>query len=111
MDVSADTRHVVYEVNLEVDVEIADDYRDWLDAHVVAILALPGFISAHILDVLEPAPPDGSVGLCVHYTLRDHTAFEQYLREHAAAMRADGQARFGGRFRAGRRVLQAAAHS
>ena len=57
----------------------------------------------------EPAPPPGHIGLCVQYSLRDRAAFDAYLRDHAAAMRADGQARFGGRFRASRRVLRSAA--
>lgn len=99
---------VVYEVNLEVEAGVAGDYREWLDAHVAAILALPGFTGARILDVLEPPPPAGWIGLCVQYVLRDQAALDAYLREHAEAMRADGQARFGGRFRAGRRVLRVA---
>ena len=99
---------VVYEVNLEVETSIADGYREWLEAHVAAILALPGFTGARILDVLEPAPAVGWIGLCVQYALRDQAAFDAYLRNHAAAMRADGEARFGGRFRASRRVLQTA---
>ena len=34
-----------------------------------------------------------------------YEAFDAYLRDHAPAMRADGVARFGTRFRAERRVL------
>lgn len=105
---SMDANAVVYEVNLDVEAGIAGDYRDWLNAHVAAILALPGFTGARIMYVLEPAPPAGWVGLCVQYMLRDQAALDAYLHEHAAAMRADGQARFGGRFRAGRRVLRIA---
>ena len=96
---------VVYEVMLEIDVGIAADYRDWLDTHVAQILALPGFTGARIFEVLEPAPPCGTVALCVQYALRDRTAFDAYLRDHAARMRSEGIARFGDRFRASRRVL------
>ncbi len=103
-----DTTAVVYEVNLEIEIVIAEDYREWLDTHVAAILALPGFTGARILDVQEPAAPEGWISLCVQYVLRDQAALDAYLHEHAAAMRADGQARFGGRFRAGRRVLRVA---
>ena len=102
---------IVYEVNLEVETGIADGYREWLDAHVAAILALPGFTRARILDVLEPAPAAGWIGLCVQYALHDQASLEAYLRDHAAAMRADGEARFGGRFRASRRVLRVAVRS
>ncbi len=98
---------VVYEVDLDVDAAIAGEYRAWLDAHMAAILALPGFVSAELLEVREPAQP-GRIGLCVQYRLRDAEALDTYLREHAPRMRAEGEARFGGRFRASRRVLRVA---
>lgn len=97
---------LVYEVNLEVEDAIAADYRAWLHAHVAAILALPGFLDAGVHEVLEPAPPAGFAGLCVHYRLESEAAYTAYLRDHAPRMRAEGEARFGGRFRARRRVLR-----
>lgn len=96
---------IVYEVALEIDAAIAADYRAWLHAHVDRILALPGFTGARIFEVLEPAPPSGTVALCVQYALRDRADLEAYLRDHAAPMRAEGTARFGDRFRASRRIL------
>jgi hypothetical protein len=48
----------------------------------------------------------GEVVLCTQYLLRDAAALQDYYGEHAARLRADGQARFGGRFRAERRVLR-----
>lgn len=98
---------IVYEVNLDVDAAVAADYRGWLDTHVQDMLALPGFVSAQVFEVAKPVEA-GRVGYCVHYRLRDADALDAYLREHAARMRADGEARFGGRFRAGRRVLRVA---
>lgn len=97
---------LVYEVDLEVEDAIDADYRDWLHAHVAAILALPGFLGATILEVREPAPPAGFAGLCVQYRLEGEAAFAAYLRDHAPRLRAEGEARFGGRFRARRRVLR-----
>ena len=100
---------IVYEVNLAIDGAIAAEYRDWLARHVAQILQFPGFVAARVFDVLEsdvePLPGDGGVALCVQYTLRDRASLDAYLRDHAARMRADGEARFGGRFRARRRVL------
>lgn len=97
----------MYEVNLDVDVAIATDYRGWLDAHVQDMLALPGFVSAQVFEVAEPVE-SGRVAYCVHYRLRDAAALDAYLRGHAARMRADGAARFGDRFRTSRRVLHVA---
>jgi quinol monooxygenase YgiN len=96
---------LLYEVNLAVDSAIEAAFADWLDAHVRAIRALPGFTGAAVLRRREPEAAPGEVVFCTQYHLRDAAAFDAYLREHAAAMRADGIARFGGRFRAERRVL------
>ena len=97
---------VIYEVNLDVDAGIEADYRAWLRGHVAQMLALPGFLDARMADVLDPPPAPGRVVLCVHYRLRDEAALQDYFDRHAAAMRGDGAARFGDRFRASRRVLR-----
>lgn len=97
---------VVYEVNFDVESALAQEYRAWLDTHVDAMLALPGFVSAQVFEVLEPVEAE-RMRWCVHYVLRDAAALGAYMREHAAPMRADGQRRFGARFSATRRVLRA----
>lgn len=97
---------IVYEVNLAIDGDIIDAYRAWLQPHVAEMLRLPGFVDARILDVLDPAPAPGQVGLCVQYTLVDRAALDLYLVEHAPRLRGAGIDRFDGRFRAQRRVLQ-----
>lgn len=97
---------VVYEVGIDLEAGIEADYRAWLDAHVREILALPGFTGARIYDVVEPRPDDGRIALCVQYALRDAAALDAYLHDHAPRLRGDAAARFGGRFRATRRVLR-----
>lgn len=96
---------ILYEVRIGVDPEVAADYRGWLDAHVREILALPGFVGA---DLLAEPREDGRVGWCVQYWLVDRAALDDYLREHAPRLRADGLARFPGRFVGERRVLELA---
>ncbi len=102
---NVDDAELVYEVNLEVEAAIAPAYRAWLDAHVCEMTALPGFLGARLYEVGEPCD-DGALSLCVHYRLRDAAALDDYLRDHAPRMRADGVARFGDGFRATRRVLR-----
>ena len=97
---------VIYEVNVELDADIADAYQVWLAAHVAEICALPGFLGARVFAVDDPAPGDGRIALCVQYALRDRRALEDYLREHAPRLRAEGLDRFGDRLRANRRVLR-----
>lgn len=97
---------IVYAVSLEVDAQIAEDYLRWLRAHMREIAALPGFTGARLYRQTEPAAAADRVALCVHYTLRDAAALDDYLRDHAPRLRADGEMRFGGRFRAARQVLR-----
>ena len=96
---------ILYEVNLEVDAAIASDYLAWLDAHLREIRALPGFLGAELFDDAERSSAQQH-SLCVQYRLASAADLDVYLREHAPRLRADGQARFGGRFRATRRVLE-----
>lgn len=97
---------IVYEVNLDVDAEIAEAYLQWLDAHMRDIVRLPGFTGAELFECVDPEPSAARRAICVQYRLLDAAALQRYLREHAPRMRADGEARFGGRFRAQRRVLE-----
>lgn len=97
---------VLYEVNLDLDAAVADDYRAWLGPHTREILALPGFLGARIHTQVEPPAESGRVRLCVQYRLDGMASLDAYLRDHAPRLRTEGQARFGDRFSASRRVLR-----
>ena len=94
---------VIYEVNLEADADIAGPFDTWLRDHIADMLQFEGFRSAEILD--DPSAPAGRIRRIVQYRLRDRAALDDYLANHAPHMRAQGVARFGDRFSAGRRVL------
>lgn len=98
---------VVYEVNIDLDATLRDEYLAWLRAHVDEICALPGFLGACILEVTDPAAAAGRASLCVQYRLSGPAALGAYLADHAPRLRAEGQERFGGHFTASRRVLAA----
>ena len=59
---------VVYEVNLEFDVAIAAAYREWLGSHIKELLALPGFLSASVHEVVEPLPTAPCLNACPKVT-------------------------------------------
>ena len=103
---------VVYEVNLEVEAEVADAYAAWLAPHIDEVLAVLGFVSAEWWSVEPDGGPDGEdrqpdapARWCVQYRVESRAALQAYFDEHAERLRGDGLARFGGRFRASRRVL------
>jgi len=94
---------VTYEVNLVPDPSIAAEFDVWLEEHVHDMLRLPGFTHATI----RHAEDDGEVARSVAYVLTDRAALDAYLRDHAPQMRQSGIDRFGDRFRATRRILDA----
>ena len=96
--------NIIYEVNVFVQRDIENEYREWLAKHIEEILALPGFFDAKTFDVQQDDNAD-TVAICVHYHLESQAALDNYFEHHAARLRADGVARFGDRFRASRRVL------
>jgi hypothetical protein len=99
---------VVYEVNLSVDGEIEAEFRAWFDDHVRQILALPGFTGARLFrrdPAEEDGPGEGRLLLTVQYALTGRAALDDYLAQHAPALRREGLLRFPGRFTATRRVL------
>lgn len=93
---------VVYEVRVCVDAGVRESYRAWIDGHVREILALPGFERAELY--VEDAD-GGEPVFVIRYHLVSRAALEDYLRDHAPRLRAEGLARFGDRMRATRRVL------
>lgn len=103
---------VIYEVNLAVEPDAAEAYAAWLGPHIQEVLLCDGFLSAEWLrvepDVADDAGEGGPVRWCIQYRLRDRAALDAYLAGPAARLRADGVARFGGRFTATRRVLSLA---
>ena len=94
---------VVYEVNLYVDAAAADAVAAWLPGHIEEMLAFDGFGRAQWYDL----GPDeaGRARWSIHYHVADRAHLDHYFDRHAAAMRADGLARFPGAFTADRRIL------
>ncbi len=102
---------ITYEVNLEVDVHLREDYLAWLQTHVDEMLRFDGFKTAVIEEVIDPAAAPGRFALCVRYRVRDQACLDDYFAQHAARMREDGVARFGDGFKATRRILRLQANA
>ena len=93
----------IYEVNIDLDPDIQDTYREWLTPHIREILKFEGFLEA---SVFTRESDNEKIGLTVHYRARNRAAVEGYLENHSARFRKDASDRFGGRFSAKRRILE-----
>ncbi len=93
---------LLYEVNLQVDGDAAEEMAVWLRGHVRQMLAFDGFAGAtwYFLD-----PEKGRQRWTIHYLVEGWQPLQAYFENHAERMRQDGLERFGGRFSADRRVL------
>lgn len=92
---------ILYEVVVTVARDRREAYLDWLRPHMREMLTFDGFLSAN----LHCDSEDDCVFTCL-YRLRDRAAMDAYLAGPAAAMRADGVARFGDSITAKRRILK-----
>ena len=95
---------VVYEVNLKVENDLYDAYRDWLLEHIEQMLKFDGF-SGYNLSI-NTEHQDGFKLLTVWYYLETMTALDDYLENHSKEMRDDGVKKFGNKFSASRRIFE-----
>ncbi len=93
---------IVYEVNLSVRNEIAEEYAVWLQTHIRDMLRIDGFERA---DWLYEEPRSGRQQWSVRYQLASWKQLRAYLESQSEAMRAEAHERFGDGFEASRRVL------
>jgi len=97
---------IIYEVNLTVSLDVAQEYRSWLRGHIQEMLQQDGFHAAKLYQ--RDNDEAGGNGECwsVHYFLDSRAALNHYLDNHAKLLREEGIKRFGGKFSANRRVLE-----
>ena len=100
---------VIYEVNLQVQSAVIPRWLPWLEAHILELLELEGFIDAQLEHEPEAdggaGHPAETVNYTVRYRLDCRASLEHYFAHHAARFRADGLQRFSGQFSASRRIL------
>jgi hypothetical protein len=96
---------VLYCVSVSVDAEVRGDWLAWMEAvHVPDVLREPGFERAVIhRDTSDDAR------FVIHYEVSSRAALDRYLAGPAARLRAEHEARYGGRARASRQVLETVA--
>lgn len=97
---------LIYEVNADVRLDRAAEYRAWLESHMPQVVEAGGFRGATVFEPREGAP-EGHRTFVVHYEVENEELLDRYLNERAPALRQDATDRFGDSFRTTRRVLRA----
>jgi len=96
---------VIYEVNLDVDHDIFNDYYYWLMEHIKEMLKFDGFKKAEI-GLIEHQEEQAKMKIRVSYTIASYDSLQAYLSQHAEKMRADAVNKFGDKFIASRRIIK-----
>lgn len=94
----------IYEVTINVDREIVDQFDAWLAHHVEEMLQISGISRAEVFE--QDDDDQGRARRITHYYFVSDADLEQYLSGSAEAMRQSAIDRFEGRFEAVRRVLR-----
>lgn len=101
---------IVYEVNLEVNADIYEEYVPWLVSHINKIIGFNGFKKAKLLDETDldsnTDPAKSTRNLTIHYELDTRENLQEYFDQHAPGMRKEGNERYGGKFKASRRIFK-----
>lgn len=104
----------IYEVDMQVDNEAANEFDDWLKDHMREMLAFPGFQEAEAFadsgadstsTDSSGGEPAGKQRRLVTYKVRSRRELDSYLHTHAERMRAAGKQRFGQAISASHRIL------
>lgn len=101
---------IIYEVNHDVDRKIEKEYTFWMESHIQEMLGFEGFESIDWFDLANDDDPQ-VVSWSIHYHVRSMSDLQSYFDTHAERMRADGANRFGGSYRANRRILSLLRHT
>ena len=98
-----------YEVNLQIDAAIYDEFKVWLASHIEEVLSINGFKKAHLYEENSiPADKKNDKDRCkitIRYELDTLANLQEYFKNHASLMRQKTEEKYGGKFEASRRVL------
>lgn len=109
---------LTYEVALEIDSDIIEEFQNWWVAHIDDVLATKCFVSAEVFtEKFELLPKDDAKyrdpnGLnqpktvVVHYKAKSEADLNEYFLQHASRLREPAVRKFNNKFRAKRRVLK-----
>lgn len=94
----------IYNVTINVDDSIKDEFLSWIEGHIPEVLATGKFISARLVQVIVQEKMDGTT-YAVQYTANTKEDLQKYYEEDAPKLRQDGMTKFGDKMLAFRTEL------
>ncbi|MCK5401548.1 MAG: DUF4286 family protein [Flavobacteriaceae bacterium] len=96
---------IIYNVTINIDESIHEDWLIWIKEHIPQVLATGKFIEAKLTRVLVEEEMDGKT-YSVQYRAKSRKDLEAYYREDAERLRQDGLTRFSDKMLAFRTELE-----
>lgn len=98
---------IVYNVTVNVDDAIADEWVTWMrDIHIPQVIGTGMFESHTFSKLLSRQEDETGVTFVVQYMAPDMQHYERYQLEFAPALQADAKNKFGDRFIAFRTLME-----
>ena len=96
---------IIYNVTISIDAEVHDAWSQWMrEEHIPEVMASGLFLTCRMMQVL--GDEDQGTTYAIQYSCADMPVYARYREEHAPALQAKTQERFGGRFHAFRTLLE-----
>ena len=91
---------VIYEVNIQINVDIQNRFSSWLRSHAKQMLEFDGFKKYNIYKNEKEY-----LSFSVHYHVESIIYLENYIRNHSDGMRLKGKKEFENKMTINRRIL------
>ena len=96
---------IIYNVTVKVDPSIAEDWLRWMkEEHIPDLMNTGLFCDSRVCRLLEQDESEG-ITYSAQYSCDSMEDYQDYIREHAPAMREKGLKKFGNKFIAFRSVM------
>ena len=96
---------IIYNVTIQVDEEIADQWLSWLrEEHIPDVMASGCFVKFQLVKILGTEPE--SVSYAVQYYSDNQQQLDLYLEKHAMGLRKKASDKWGDRFIAFRTIME-----
>lgn len=97
---------LVYNVTINLDEEIAQEWLEWMRNEHIPDLMNTGCFTAYRLARLLDLPDTPGLSFSVQYVCPSRADYDRYLADYAQTMRNRGIERFGNRFHAFRTLME-----